>query len=146
MARQWRSASASKFGGLGTMTPMIDVVFLLLIFFVVASVGQTREQSLRVRLGAGSTAPADLPREFTTSTQVWIHVSYDQASSRTSLRLGERPVATLAELIALLQSLAELAPENPVILDIDDDVPAREFIAVYDACRQLPLESISFGI
>ena len=42
------------------MTPMIDVVFLLLIFFVCASVGQTADSLLPTELAAGGVA-AKLP-------------------------------------------------------------------------------------
>ena len=36
------------------MTPLIDVVFLLLIFFVCASTGQIRESLLPTELSGGS--------------------------------------------------------------------------------------------
>ena len=42
-----------------SMTPMIDVVFLLLVFFVVASIGQKPEAQLPAELGRGET-DADL--------------------------------------------------------------------------------------
>ena len=40
------------------MTPMIDVVFQLLIFFVVASTGQVAEALLPTELAASGTAAA----------------------------------------------------------------------------------------
>ena len=39
----------------GAMTPMIDVVFLLLVFFVCASIGQAPEVLLPAELSVGST-------------------------------------------------------------------------------------------
>ena len=41
-----------------SMTPMIDVVFLLLIFFICASVGQRSEALLPTQLAEGGAVPA----------------------------------------------------------------------------------------
>ena len=41
-----------------SMTPMIDVIFQLLIFFVCASAGQTLESHLPTELAAGTTESA----------------------------------------------------------------------------------------
>ena len=42
-------------------------------------------------------------------------------------------------------SLAELAPEIPVILDFEPDVQLEEMIHVYDTCLAAGFESISFA-
>ena len=45
-----------------SMTPMIDVVFLLLVFFVCASVGQKPDRLLPAELSAGTTeSKVELP-------------------------------------------------------------------------------------
>ena len=45
------------------MTPMIDVVFLLLIFFVCASAGQAIEETLPTHLNMGSIETDVLPQQ-----------------------------------------------------------------------------------
>ena len=65
-----------------TLTPMIDVVFLLLIFFVCASVGQIQELLLPADLPAGSietaTAPEPQERPF---GEVWLFLNASPAGT-----------------------------------------------------------------
>ena len=54
-----------------TMTPMIDVVFLLLVFFICASVGGTADRLLPAEL-KGTTEAAD-PQEPAEDPDEWQH-------------------------------------------------------------------------
>ncbi len=54
-----------------TMTPMIDVVFLLLVFFICASVGGTADRLLPAEL-KGNTQAAD-PQEAAENPEEWQH-------------------------------------------------------------------------
>lgn len=126
------------------MTPMIDVVFLLLVFFVCASIGQVRELTL----------PADmeLPGESTEiakpiEREIWeddIWVKLVRAEGSTIIRLNDRDT-DFERLGEQLNLIGELGKSNPVILDIDDAVPLRDVIRAYDACRRVGFHSLSFA-
>ena len=106
------------------MTSMIDCVFLLLIFFVCASVGQLRESMLGTDLPPGGVSASVVDVE---------------------LEGNNRRYRSFAELRATLRELASLAPEIPVILDIGGEVPLGDVIDVYDTCREARFRSIHFA-
>ena len=56
------------------MTPLIDVVFLLLIFFVCASTGQIRESLLPTELSGGSIESAAAVPQERPLGEAWVRV------------------------------------------------------------------------
>jgi len=127
------------------MTPMIDVVFLLLIFFVCAASGQSIEDLLPTEMPpAGSVeAPIAPPEEEIPKVKLWIMLR--RVDNSTVIEMNEREYDGFPPLEETLTNLAELQPENPVILDIEDDVPVGDMIRLYDNCRSVGFESISFA-
>jgi len=126
------------------MTSMIDIVFLLLIFFVCASTGQVVESLLPTELASGSLEAATVEPVEQPLGEVWIHLIQTE-NQKTVAELNDRRYSDHAELQLTLTSLAELAPEIPVILEIDGTVPLGEMIKVYDTCRAANFESIHFA-
>ena len=127
------------------MTPMIDVVFLLLIFFVCASVGQVRESVLPTELVAGSIESLQAPQPPPPLGEVWLKVLHT-SDGQSVVEMNERRYTDFSQLKETLMNLAELAPEIPVILDIEPDVVLEEMILVYDTCRAAGFELISFAV
>lgn len=128
-----------------SMTPMIDVVFLLLIFFVCASVGQLRELLLPTDLAAGSiesATPVDQPKPL---GEVWLHLER-RNGNETVIKLNDREYTDFGELQTTLRELAEIASEIPVILDTEPDVPMGDMIRVYDTCRAANFDTIQFAV
>ena len=136
-------------GDQSTMTPMIDVVFLLLIFFVCAAAGQIRESSLSTDLTSGSietTTPETTPEEQ--PDPVWLYLKRTPAENKTTVRVNQGGVEyeDLNLLRENLMALGDLAREEiPIILDIEKQVPAKDLIAVYDACREADFQTIKFA-
>ena len=127
------------------MTPMIDVVFQLLIFFVIASTGQVAEAFLPTELpatGAVETPAEPLERE-PWADEVWIRLFRD--ADRTVADVNGTVYENLDQLVQILRALAEISRDNPVILDIAGDVPLGDLIRVYDASRAAGFESVSFA-
>ncbi len=129
------------------MTPMIDIVFLLLIFFVVTSSGQMREALLPTELAAqGAVQTEILPVEPDPLTvDVWLKLMFDPESKQTSVDMNSTVYQDLEKLKEQLGTLAELGPENPVILDISGNVPLGDVVDVYDTCQAAGFESVSFA-
>ncbi len=126
------------------MTPMIDVVFLLLIFFVCASLGQKPEFLLSTPLSGTientETHPEEIPPPV---DDVWVELSWQ--GERTVVHLNDRELTNFEQVLSTLHGLAEIAPETPVILDVGPDVPMRDVIRTYDTCRAARYESVSFA-
>lgn len=130
------------------MTSMIDVIFLLLIFFVCASAGQIAESHLPTELAAGaveSAPPMIVERPF---GEVWLklrHPMDEGENAITIVELNDREYSDEASLRTTLLALAETTPEIPVILDIDGPVPLGDVVRVYDACQSAHFQQVSFA-
>jgi len=125
------------------MTPMIDVVFLLLIFFVCASAGQVHEALLPTKLAAGDITSREAPPAERPLGEVWLRLKQD--GSRTRIELNDRQYDDFDTVRTTLKALAEAAPEIPVILDIDENVPLGAMIRAYDICRADGFDTVSFA-
>ena len=117
------------------MTPMIDVVFLLLCFFVTSQVFSQWEAEIDITLPTARTSemPQRLPGE------IIINI----------LRNGDTVVngRTLdaAALAGMLQRLADMFPGQPVLLRGDKAAAYEHVIGVLDLCRQADIWNISFA-
>ncbi|MCB9916595.1 MAG: biopolymer transporter ExbD [Planctomycetes bacterium] len=117
------------------LTPLIDVVFQLLVFFMVATTFQDPERALDVELPpAESGARAEREPE-----ELVIQVLRDG-----TLRLGGEALdrAALAE---RLRSAAEHDPATPVTIRGDRLVHHEDVVAVMDACGLAGLHALSLG-
>jgi biopolymer transport protein ExbD len=128
-----------------TVTPMVDVVFQLLVFFVLASGGRMAEQSLSTVLSAGNVPAAETAAASKRSADHWIHLARNAAKRRTVLELNGRKYGDFSELRGALRELAGAAGESRVILDVAGNVPLGDVILVYDSCRAAKFHSINFA-
>lgn len=129
------------------MTPMIDIVFLLLIFFVVSASGQLREALLPTELAAQGAVESDLPPqpEESPTVDVWLKLDRSPETGQTVVDMNGTLYTDLELLKAQLRALAELGPDNPVILDIAQNVPLGDVVDVYDTCQAAGFESVNFA-
>lgn len=144
-------SSRTSSGENQTMTPMIDVVFLLLVFFVCASVGQTPDLLLPAALSAGTTTTltevAEPPDdELWDHQQVRIRLSVNSDSPEgLRIELNEGHVNGVADLEQRLSRLARADLDSQIILDTGDTVSTRQFIRIYDLCQLLKFRRISLA-
>jgi biopolymer transport protein ExbD len=151
-----RSASSET----QTMTPMIDVVFLLLVFFVCASVGRTPDLLLPAKLGAGNTATAEASKspgdtDEWESPEVRVKLSVGapndsgtakpSGSSELIVEMNSRHLKGIDDLRKRLERLSAVNSDAQIILDVADSVPVTHFIAVYDFCQKLKFGRIAFA-
>jgi len=120
---------------------MIDVVFLLLVFFLSTSSFQKLEKNLP---GAVSTAP-EAKQQGNQETQeppigqsdlsdVVITIKRAQNQS-LEYKLNEEPIASLNSLSQRLAAILKVRTDVPIIVQPDDIVPAGEAIRIYDLAR-----------
>jgi biopolymer transport protein ExbD len=130
-----------------TMTPMIDVVFLLLVFFIWTASFQIAEHILPSNLasapGQAIENPLDEPPPEADFDNVVVHI--ELTGGVLQWRVNETPVATLAALKARLDLIAQIKSDAPVILDPDSEVSIGDVIDVYDISRLAGFEKVQFA-
>jgi biopolymer transport protein ExbD len=127
------------------MMPMIDVIFLLLIFFVCTANLRTVEKSLPTNLSLPGSLSEIVPRDILEEDleEARIHIVF--RSGRPIWEVEGQVVESLSQLHQLMQALASAKSDLPVIIDSDGDVPIAHVIDVYDICRSLGLTRIQFA-
>lgn len=130
-----------------TMTPMIDVVFQLLIFFVWTSSFQVIEQILPSQMTAqtgNEESPTDVPPPEADFDQVVIRIGWD--GSTPQWRINNSPVATLAELRTHLENLYRVKQDATIILHPEPTVPLEHVINAYDQAKLVKFTKVSFAV
>lgn len=128
------------------MTPMIDVVFLLLIFFVCASMGQRPLSNLAFDTelqGTGMEIDVEEPEHKILDK---IDLQIQRLDGKTVVKANNRTLEDLPALEEFLKALSADAAEVPVNIDADDDVPYGDIIAVLDICNGLRFETMNFRL
>ena len=117
------------------LTSMLDVIFLLLCFFVTVSVFSQWESEITIKLPSASTAeePDRLPGE--------IIVNLDKGGKVTvnGKTLG------LDDLRDRLARVAKFYPDQAVIIRADKDVRYELLVGVIDTCRAANVWNFSFA-
>ncbi len=118
------------------MTPLIDVVFLLLIFFMVSTTFDKQTQ-LKVDLPEASAIPEEQKE------QKVIEVVVD---SKGRFYIDDRELVThdVETLKRALKKLAEGRVDLPVRVTSDRQAPFQAVIMVMDAAGQLGMSRLSF--
>lgn len=127
------------------MTPMIDVVFLLLIFFVCAATGKVQEAVLTSDLSGGSTESELATPEPQDFGEVRVYVQRQAGQTVAQVNTGGETYTDRNRLKQTLRLLASATTEVPMILDVRPDVPAGDVIDIFDTCLGAGFESISFA-
>ena len=117
------------------LTPLIDVVFLLLIFFMVATTFLDPEKEIGIELPQASNATVQ-EREL---DEIVINVSRDGG-----ILLGGTPVDRAA-LESALKRAAQNDPTTPVTIRGDRLVHHEDVVGVMDACGAAGLSNLAVG-
>jgi len=127
------------------MTPMIDVIFLLLIFFVCTASFQAIENVLPTNLAlSGSIESAEpVDPELLDLDEIVVKVLWMEGA--IGWEINGRRYQRLDEVAAVLKAVADLRRDLPVILDVDGRVSIENVLDVYDRCRQIGLERVQFA-
>lgn len=116
------------------LTPLIDIVFLLLIFFMVSTTF-TQESHLSIDLPEASANPASAPQEA-----IEVVVSADGNYSINNQALLNQQTDTLKRGIAKVLGDRKSAP---LVITADSRAPHGAVVKAMDAAGQLGLVNIS---
>ena len=117
------------------LTSMLDVIFLLLCFFVTVSVFSQWESEITIKLPSASTAeePDRLPGE--------IIVNLDKGGK---VMVNGKTLG-LDDLRDRLAKVAKFYPDQAVIIRADKDVRYERLVGVIDTCRAANVWNFSFA-
>ena len=123
------SVSIKRSGAAGTLslTPLIDVVFLLLIFFLVTSKFDEQERRLPIELPVATSATpmTERPREIT--------VAVDREGG---LYANGQPVTPEELETVLRRAVANNPTHQLVVIRADASVPFQPVVLVMDLCNR----------
>ena len=117
------------------LAPMIDVVMFLLCFFLLTWNLARYEQDLEVKVPVARNGipPKQLPGE------VIINLKTDGTVEL------ERAPLSVAQLQQKLTAIAQVYPDQAVVLRGAEDVEYKHVVEVLDACRAAKLTNIAFA-
>jgi biopolymer transport protein ExbD len=124
MRRSFLSESAGEEEGAIDLTPMLDVVFIMLIFFIVTATF-IKETGVEVNRPPASTSNKK------DDTTVLIAISPDNSIWMDKRRIDVRSVK------ANIQRLHAENPEGGVVIQADELASVKTFTAVLDAAREI---------
>ena len=122
------------------MTPMIDVVFELIIFFVVT----IKQEDLFSKLNANRPAPSSGSSSSNESdTTVNIEITRGLGGSPNGTIVYNRRTVKLAELSKNLKEVALTSKKTPIIIKCTVESPHKALVDVLDVCYSHGLFSVS---
>ena len=129
-----------------SLTPMIDVVFLLLIFFMVGMKFKELDRKLEADLPKAG-KPLDDDNQPPPS-EIWIMLKNSGTASnpRPHIIIDQRPFTNWEDVRSTLARLARApgARQDPVIIAPDDDAEFGWVTTILDFLNQLQFRNINF--
>ena len=119
------------------MTPMIDVVFELIIFFVVT----IKSEDMFSRLNANRPAPSNGPSTNESDTTVTIQIGRGRDANGAIVYNGRE--VKRKELDANLHEVSRTSKKTPIIVRAASDSPHKALVDVLDICYRNELFSVS---
>jgi biopolymer transport protein ExbD len=130
------------------MTPMIDCVFLLMVYFIWASSFVPPEMTLPSHLaaqlaGAGQSSASETPPPEADFEKVVVRVL--EGNGHVTWEVNGSGVPSLAQLLATMQQIANIKADAPVVIHPDRPVPVGDVIDVFDLARLAGFEKVQFA-
>ena len=113
--------------------PMIDTMFFLLVFFMIATLSMTLQRGLSVTLPTAESATEKIPE------QVSITVTKDGL-----VHFNKEPLG-LQELEHRLQNFSQIETPPAITLNADEQVSHGRVISIMDLIRKAGISSVSIA-
>ena len=117
------------------MAPLIDIVFLTLVFFMVTSVYSTLESEIDITLPTADSAVASERMQG----EIFVNLLADG-----SIVINERTV-TIPELQEILNRVSEYLTGGSVIIRGDRNANLGRAIAILNCCKNANIQNVSFA-
>ena len=117
------------------IAPMVDILLVLLVFFIVTWNFALSENELDVKIPSAAHAQEPHP---------WVGQIVINVKSDGSLIFQRKPISSEA-MLAKLKELAGLYPDQAVILRGDQTTNYKSIVDVLDLCRQANIWNVAFA-
>jgi biopolymer transport protein ExbD len=117
------------------MAPLIDIIFLTLVFFMATAVYSNLESEVDITLPTADSAV----QSERSQGEIYINLRDDGA-----IIINDKEV-TLAELQPILNRVAEFFPGGAVIIRGDETAMLGSAIEILDACRKADIQNVAFA-
>jgi biopolymer transport protein ExbD len=117
------------------LAPMIDIMFLLLCFFISAQIYAQWETEIDITLPTAITG--DMPDRL--PSEIIVNIRRDGTTVVNRRELDKQ------ELSDLLTRIVALYPGQPVLIRADLETPYEHVIRALDMCREADIWNISFA-
>jgi biopolymer transport protein ExbD len=117
------------------IAPMVDILLVILVFFIVTWNFALSENELDVRVPTATKANETQPYVG----QVVINIKADG-----TVIVNRQPKSS-QELLELLKKLSQLYPDQAVIVRGDQGVEYKHIVDVLDICRQADIWNVAFA-
>ncbi len=121
------------------MAPLIDIVFLLLIFFMVTATYAEQEQAADVKVPT-SDEGIDRPKAL---TEITVNVTAEGDCIINGITYSQDE---LLQKLRRLTSLSDDGKAQPVRIRGDKDTKFQEVVKVIDVCQKAEIWNISFAV
>ena len=129
------------------MTPMIDVVFLLLVFFVwtasFAIVEQVMPSQLSQAAGSDPVENVAVPEPADLDNLV-IRIKVENGIP--TWFVGDQPLESLDAVRQQLIAIAQISTDAPVILYPDQNVPLEHIVNAWDTAKVSGFAKVQFAV
>jgi biopolymer transport protein ExbD len=128
------------------MTPMIDVVFLLLIFFIWTSSFEIPEFdlpsaiALPAQAGIDATDQPPLAEPF---DEIVIRLS--RSNAQVQIEMNQQPISTMKELRNRLAEIIAIGVQPPIIIDPSAEITMNVAVEAYDAAKRAGADRVLFA-
>ena len=119
------------------MTPMIDVVFELIIFFVVT----IQQEDIFSKLNANRPAPSTSSSSSESDTTVTIEIGRGPDANGTLVY--NKRVVNRSELNQNLREVARTSKKTPIVIKCASESPHKALVDALDICYRNQLYSVS---
>jgi biopolymer transport protein ExbD len=120
------------------MTPMIDVVFELIIFFVVT----IKQEDLFTKLNANRPAPAS-SSSSSNESDTTVTIEIGRGRDANGVIVYNKREIRRKELDQNLKEVARTSKKTPIIIRCAEDSPHKALVDVLDICYRNQLYSVS---
>jgi biopolymer transport protein ExbD len=117
------------------IAPMVDILLVILVFFIVTWNFALSENELDVRVPTASKA---------NETQPYVGQVVINIAANGTVIVNRQPKSS-QELLELLKKLAQLYPDQAVIVRGDQGVEYKHIVDVLDICRQADIWNVAFA-
>lgn len=122
------------------ITPMVDIVSLLIMFFMCSASSIKQETQIGITLPGGGTS------ESVADIEVYIGITTDGAVTFNETPIGQPNDTRLPELRAKLQSITKkFGTKIPVFIQPEAGALHQRVVDVLDACASSGIKNLSFS-